>query len=128
MDEIEDDPREGRADAIVNAFLQHMSMEQRQDYLMRGRRLADIDVGRLNADWIVAVRRWLAHKSRSNERTMDDLAAELRLRGLEPPYGAVQQELVNRSGQLKEGEQKQAQREFARQIVEFTRENEGPVH
>jgi hypothetical protein len=28
---------------------------------------------------------------------MDDLAAELRLRGLEPPYGAVEQELADRS-------------------------------
>jgi hypothetical protein len=30
------------------------------------------------------------------EITMDDLTAELRLRGLEPPYGAVKQELAIR--------------------------------
>ena len=59
---------------------------------------------------------------------MDDLAAELRLRGREPPYGAVEQELVNRSAQILEVEQKQAHGELARQIAEFTRGGEGPPH
>src|SRR5262249_7224464 len=46
---------------------------------------------KLTKDWITAVRSWLAHKDHTKERTMDDLAAELRLRGLEPPYLAVEQ-------------------------------------
>lgn len=125
---MEDDPREGRAKAIVDAFLQHESMEQRQDYLVRGRRFADFDVRRLNAEWVLAVRRWLARKSRPNERIMNDLAAELQLRGLDPPYGDIQQQLIDRSTQLNEAEQKRAEREFARQIVEFTRRGEGPLH
>jgi hypothetical protein len=77
-----------------------------QDYLARGRRFAKLDIGRLNNDWIIAVRSWLAHKHRTKERMMDDLAAELRLRGLEPPYGAVEQELVDRSAQTNEAELK----------------------
>jgi hypothetical protein len=57
---------------------------------------------------------------------MDDLAAELRLRGLEPPYGAVEQELADRS-QTNEAERKKTVREVAREIGEFMRENERPL-
>jgi hypothetical protein len=54
MDKMADDPRE--PEAIVNAFLQHKSLEQTQDYLVRGRRFAKLDVAQLNKDWIIAVR------------------------------------------------------------------------
>src|SRR5262245_29873006 len=46
MDETAGDPRD--PEAIVNAFLQHKSMKQMQDYLARGRRFAEFDVERLN--------------------------------------------------------------------------------
>ena len=72
MAESAEDPRD--PEAIVNAFLQHKSMEQMQDYLARGRRFAKLDIGRLNEDWVIAVRSWLAHKHRTKERLMDDLA------------------------------------------------------
>jgi hypothetical protein len=125
MDERAEDPRD--PEAIVNAFLQHRSMKQMQDYLARGRRFAKLDIGRLNNDWIIAVRSWLAHKHRTKERMMDDLAAELRLRGLEPPYGAVEQELADRSAQTKDAERKRTVREVAREIGEFMRENDRPL-
>jgi hypothetical protein len=73
MDEMADDPR-NHSEAIVNAFLRHKGLEQTQHYLTRGRRFAKLDVAQLNADWIIAVRSWLAHKDRANERKMDDLA------------------------------------------------------
>src|SRR6516162_10786241 len=114
MDEMEEDARD--PEAIVNAFLQHKSMNQMQDYLARGRRFVELDMERLNKDWIIAVRGWLAHKHRTKERLMDDLAAELRLRGVEPPYAAVEQELAHRSAQTKETERKKAFREVAREI------------
>jgi hypothetical protein len=125
MDKMADDPRE--PEAIVNAFLQHKSLEQTQDYLVRGRRFAKLDVAQLNKDWIIAVRVWLAHKDRTNERMMDDLVAELRLRGLEPPYGAVEQELADRSAQTKETERKKVLRAVAREIGGFMRENQRPL-
>ena len=121
-----DDPRED-PEAIVNAFLQHKSLEQTQDYLVRGRRFAKLDVGRLNKDWIIAVRSWLAHKHRRKERMMDDLAAELRLRGLEPPYGAVEQEFADRSARTQETERKKVLSAIAREIGEFMRENQRPL-
>jgi hypothetical protein len=125
MDERAEDPRD--PEAIVDAFLQHRSMKQMQDYLACGRRFAKLDIGRLNNDWIIAVRSWLAHKHRTKERMMDDLAAELRLRGLEPPYGAVEQELTDRSAQTNEAELKKTVREVAREIGEFMRENDRPL-
>jgi hypothetical protein len=125
MGETVGDPRD--PEAMVKAFLQYKIMEQMQDYLNRGRRFAKIDDERLSKDWIIAVRCWLAHKRRAKERTMDDLAAELRLRGLEPPYGAVEQELADRSSQTNEAERKKTVREVAREIGEFMRENERPL-
>jgi hypothetical protein len=47
---------------------------------------------------------------------MDDLTAELRLRGLEPPYEAVKHELALRFAGIDEVAQKKLVREFARQI------------
>ena len=125
MDETAEDPRD--AGAILNAFLQHKSMEQMQDYLARGRRFAKLDIGRLNEDWVIAVRSWLTHKHRTKERMMDDLAVELRLRGLEPPYGAVEQELADRSSQTNEAERKKTVRQVAREIGEFMRGNDRPL-
>ena len=114
-------------EAIVNVFLQHKSLEQTQDYLVRGRHFAKLDVAQMSEDWTIAVRSWLAHKDRTNERMMDDLAAELRLRGLEPPYGAVEQELADRSAQTKETERKKVLRAVAWEIGEFMRENQRPL-
>src|SRR5262249_54822521 len=125
MDETAGDPRD--PEAIVNAFLQHKSMKQMQDYLARGRRFAEFDVERLNKDWIIAVRSWLADKHRTKERMMDDLAAELRSRGVEPPYGAVEQELADRSAQTNVTERTRTVREIAREIGEFIRENDRPL-
>jgi hypothetical protein len=59
---------------------------------------------------------------------MDDLAAELRLRGLELPYGAVEQELADRSAQTNQAERKRTVREVARQIGMFRPENDKPAH
>jgi hypothetical protein len=114
-------------EAVVNEFLQRQNIKQMQDYLARGRRFAKLDVRPLNKDWIIAVRSWLAHKHRTKERVMDDLAAELRLRGLEPPYGAVEQELANRSAQTNQAERKRTAREVAREIGELMRENDRPL-
>ena len=81
-----DEQREHRAKKNIYAFLQHRSIEQRRSYLARGRRFLVLDVAQLSKSWITAVNNWLARKDRASEITMDDLTAELRLRGLDPPY------------------------------------------
>ena len=122
-----DDLRED-LQAIVNVFLQHKGMELIQDYLARGRRFVKFDVQQLNENWIIAVRSWLAHKDRTNERNMDGLASELRLRGLDPPYRAVARELADRSAHTKEPERRKAVEELAREINEFMCEIETSIH
>jgi hypothetical protein len=126
MDEMGDDPRD-HPEAIVNAFLEHKRLEQTQRYLARGRRFANLDVVQLNADWVISVRSWLAHKDRANERTMDDQAAELRLRGVEPPYAAVEQELADRSARTKKANRTKDLRAVAQEIAEFMRKNQRPL-
>ena len=58
-----DDAREAQTGAIIHAFLQNKSMEQTRDYLSRGRRFAQLDLGQLNQYWVIAVRSWLARKT-----------------------------------------------------------------
>jgi hypothetical protein len=122
MGETAEDPCD--PEAVVNAFLQHKSMKQMRGYLAGGRRFAKLDVEQLNTEWIIAVRSWLAHKHRTKERMIDDLAAELRLRGLEPPYGAVEQELADHSAQRNQAERKKTLREVAREIGDFMGEDD----
>jgi hypothetical protein len=119
-----DELHEDNTDAIVNAFLQNNSMEQARDYLARGRRFAQLDIGQLNQDWIIAVKSWLARKEPTNELIMDDLASELALRKLEPPYDAVRQELIDRLAQTNKSQRKKKLRVIAREIDDFLRENE----
>jgi hypothetical protein len=114
--EMADQQRERRAKTDIHAFLQRKSIEQRRNYLARGRRFVILDVEQLSNSWITAVRNWLARKDRSAEVTMDDLTAELRLRGLEPPYEAVKQDLAIRSAGIDEVAQRKIVTEFARHI------------
>ena len=120
--------RERRAKTNIHAFLQRRSIAQRRDYLARGRCFATLDVRQLSESWITAVRNWLARKDRATELMMDDLTAELRLRGLEPPYDAVKQELATRFAGIEEGAQRKVGTEFARQIGMFMRESHKPLH
>src|SRR5215468_10774882 len=123
-----DKQRERRAETKIYAFLQHGIREQRRKYLARGRRFVILEVEQLSKSWITAVRNWLACKDRAAEVTMDDLTAELRLRGLEPPYEAIKQELALRFAGIDEVAQEKFVREFARQIgMPMTKSNE-PLH
>jgi hypothetical protein len=123
-----DEQREHRAKKNIYAFLQRRNIDQRWSYLARGRRFIVLDVGQLSKSWITAVKNWLARKDRASEITMDDLTAELRLRGLEPPYDAVKQELATRFAGMEEATQRKAGRKFAREIGMFIRESDKSVH
>ena len=119
-----DEQRQHRAKKNIYAFLQRRSIEQRRSYLARGRRFVVLDVGQLNKSWITAVNNWLARKDRASEIMMDDLTAELRLRGLEPPYDVVKQELATRFVGMDEATRRKAGRKFAREIGMFIRESD----
>ena len=55
---------------------------------------------------------------------MDDLASELGLRQLEPPYGAVKHELMQGFVQTNKSQQKKKIRDIVQAIGEFMRDNE----
>ena len=120
-----DKQRGRRAKTNIHDFLQRRNIEQRRKYLARGRRFVVLDAGQLGKSWIAAVRNWLARKDRAAEVTMDDLTAELRLRGFEPPYEAIKHELALRFTGIDEVAQRKLVREFARQIgMPITESNE----
>ena len=120
-----DKQRGRRAKTNIHDFLQRRNIEQRRKYLARGRRFVVLDAGQLGKSWIAAVMNWLARKDRAAEVTMDDLTAELRLRGLEPPYEAIKHELALRFTGIDEVAQRKLVREFARQIaMPITESNE----
>jgi hypothetical protein len=123
-----DEQREHRAKKNIYAFLQRRNIDQRRSYLARGRRFIVLDVGQLSKSWITAVKNWLASKDRASEITMDDLTAELQLRGLEPPYDGVKQALAARLAGMDETTQRKAGRKLAREIGLFIGESDKSLH
>ncbi|HJQ57923.1 MAG TPA: hypothetical protein VJ890_13515 [Vineibacter sp.] len=87
------DISETEADRIVSAFLDNREMEETRSYLARGRRFEALDTERLNQDW-VALFRALVAGDNSRLQDLDDVGAEIRLRGLAPPEHLVQAELA----------------------------------
>jgi hypothetical protein len=59
---------------------------------------------------------------------MDDLTADLQLRGSEPPYDAVKKELAARFAGIEDAAQNKIWSEVAREIGEFMCEKERPLH
>jgi hypothetical protein len=76
-------------DDISAEYLHHALMNETRDYLARGRRLAASSDQEVQNVWVAAFERWFEQKTAENVRNMDDAAAELRLRNLEPPYDRV---------------------------------------
>ena len=120
--------REHRVNKNIYAFLPRRNIDQRRSYLARGRRSIVLDVGQLSKSWITAVKNWLARKDRASEITMDDLTAELQLRGLEPPYDVVKQALATRFAGMDETTQRKAGRKLAREIGLFIGESDKSLH
>jgi hypothetical protein len=80
--------------ALVEEFLQHALMKETADYARRGRQYASALVSDINDQWTEAFQAVFTQRQQHRIREMDDLAAELRIRGLEPPYDRVEQEVA----------------------------------
>lgn len=90
-----------RADLMVEALLQNVAMDETAAYLRRGRAYAQVSVERIEGLWTQALGRWIKERGSVEQREMDDLAAELRLRGHEPPYDCVREELDAMAAEIK---------------------------
>jgi hypothetical protein len=114
-------PGANGAPTVLHEFLQHQIREFRQTYLARGRRFGMLDPQRLELAWTDAVRSWLACKEPAAEQLMDDLTAELRLRGIEPPYQEIEADLAARWAQTTPADRGKAQKRLARSVGRFVR-------
>jgi hypothetical protein len=116
-----DDAGDDHANAMVDAFLQHTQMEETQQYLSRGRQFATTSEVELKLRWAEAFRRWFKAHSPGHVRKLDDLSAELRLRGLEPPEDSVKDELSMMREEIQHEYESdpQWQEEIAKRIAEF---------
>jgi hypothetical protein len=83
-------------DDLGQEFLQHTLMEETADYLRRGRLHESLPLPELNELWVGAFRAWFEQRGQQEESqrltVINDLSAELRLRGYDPPYDRVPEE------------------------------------
>jgi hypothetical protein len=69
------------------------AMQRAEDYLARGRIHEGKDTAALKAQWVEAFRRFVANLGDPGlARAHEDIQAELRLRGEEPPFAEVEKE------------------------------------
>jgi len=90
-------------DALLSEYHAHQLMGQTRDYLARGRQWQQTSDDELRDHWIDALKRWFASRRRADVPAKNDIEAELRLRGLEPPHSAVANEYAQLRDELKQG-------------------------
>jgi hypothetical protein len=78
-------------DPMAKAFLDHQEMEETRAYLERGREFKGAPAEGIEEAWAVAFKLVYEYGESSHRDQLNDLAAELRLRGLEPPGHLVQE-------------------------------------
>jgi hypothetical protein len=88
----EAEPREF-AEATVRAVAESTEMDETAAYMRRGRVLSSLTVDTLNLRWTAAFKKCIASRDPEGMRVLNDLSAELRLRGLDPPADTVKPEL-----------------------------------
>src|SRR4051794_31180020 len=77
-------------DPMAKAFLDHQEMEETRAYLERGREFKGAPAEGINEAWTLAFKLVYEYGETGHRNQLDDLAAELRLRGVEPPGHLVQ--------------------------------------
>jgi hypothetical protein len=112
----------------ADEYLQHVLMNETKAYFDRGQRFAMLDVAQLNEKWVVAFKAYFADHNRQQGLEMDDLAAELRLRGLDPPFEAVKAEISKLERALKRIGPHASSPEFEQKVSEFLEQRSKPKH
>jgi len=80
-------------DEEMLAYFESQRLDRLQDYMQRGRPLADLTDDHLNQRWVAEFRHWMKNfGTRVDHRTREDIEAELQLRGHEPPFALVPEE------------------------------------
>jgi len=71
-------------------------MERTEDYLKRGQPFQHFTIEELGQRWTNGIKAWCRDYSKEWLREFDDAAAELRLRGSDPPFETVRDEIAAR--------------------------------
>jgi predicted GNAT family acetyltransferase len=74
-------------------WLENELFEQTKNYLMCGRRYQSLAIDQLNEEWAKAFRQFVKSQAGRHTRDMDDVGAELRLRGKGFPTHLVRAEV-----------------------------------
>jgi hypothetical protein len=82
----DDDPE------VLQTVLRAAALEETESYLVRGRRFERLSKEDLSERWIAGFKAWCKDRTLELQREFDDTAAELMLRGEEPPFDAVRDE------------------------------------
>jgi hypothetical protein len=89
LPELSDEATEAEIDAMVAGMIESEAMEACARYLTRGRQLAQLEDGELQARWAEAFRGMIAERTSERMRELDDAESELRLRDLKPDESLV---------------------------------------
>ena len=81
-------------DKALSAWLQSKGFERTEQYVKRGRFLAKEPTESLHKAWVPAFKLWAKDPGNVDFKgLLEDIEAELQLRGIEPTYDAVQKQL-----------------------------------
>jgi len=116
-----EDAGDGRTNAMADAILANALMEETAQYLSRGRQFKTTSEVELKLRWAEALRRWIKTHSLGNIRQLDDLSAELRLRGMGPPEDSVKAELSSMVEEIRRDYESdpECREDIAKRIAEF---------
>jgi hypothetical protein len=106
-------------DDIATEYLHHALMNEAREYVVRGRSLGGSSDSEVQDIWVAAFRRWFDERTTANARNMDDAAAELRLRNIEPPYDRVKDKTDKIQAEIKRLSPDAPSEALGRSIDEF---------
>jgi hypothetical protein len=90
-------------DPEMLAYLENLRLEATADYVRRGRLLAALDEQELRRRWVDLFKLWVASDfdAGHDHQAREDVESELQLRGGEPPFDRVPDEMAAMSEKSK---------------------------
>jgi hypothetical protein len=87
---------------IVEAWAENERMERLQDYLKRGRKLADAPLEELRTRWMALIREEAENTDAFDHGEEQDIRSEMAVRKVEPPFDLVRDALDAMKAKAKE--------------------------
>jgi hypothetical protein len=87
---------------IVEAWAENERMERLQDYLKRGRKLADVPLEELRTRWMALIREEAENTDAFDHGEEQDIRSEMAVRKVEPPFDLVRDALDAMKAKAKE--------------------------